>query len=176
MEKGEPKTDGKPKPWWIRRKRGFRLFYLRLLRLRGQPEEVAGGMAIGVGVGLTPTIPLHLVLAVLLAFLLRKSKLAASLGSQVANPFFFPFIYLLDYKVGQTITGTSGPSLVFNDFSCSYLLNLSWNIYYPLLVGGLVVGFISLLPTYFATRKLVRLYRERRRKRSEKIDFSSKTA
>jgi len=146
------------------------------LRLRGQPEEVAGGMAIGVGVGLTPTIPLHLVLALPIAFLMEKSKLAAALGTQVANPFFLPFIYLLDYKVGQTITGTPGPSLAFKNFSASYILTLSWDIYYPLLVGGAVVASISLLPTYFATRKLVRLSRERRRRRLEKIGFSSKTA
>jgi uncharacterized protein (DUF2062 family) len=133
-------------------------------------------MAIGVGVGLTPTIPLHLLLAVLLAYFTRKSKLAAALGSQVANPFFFPFIYLLDYKVGQAVTGSRGPTLAFNDVSFSYLLTVSWDIYYPLLVGGLVVGSISVLPTYFATRKLVRLYRERRRRRLEKIDLSSKTA
>jgi hypothetical protein len=133
-------------------------------------------MAIGVGIGLTPTIPLHLVLAVLIAFFMRKSKLAAALGSQVANPFFFPFIYLLDYKVGQIITGTRGPSLVFNNFSFSSILTLSWDIYYPLLVGGLVVGSLSLLPTYLATRKLVTLSRERRRRRLEKIGFSSKTA
>ncbi len=66
-----------------------------------EPEKVAGGMAIGVAIGLTPTIPLHLVLGVFIAFLLGKSKLAAALGSQVANPFFFPFIYILDYRLGQ---------------------------------------------------------------------------
>jgi uncharacterized protein len=176
MESGKRKKNGEPKKWWVRWKRGFRLFYLRILRLRGHPEEVAGGMAIGVGIGLTPTIPLHLVLAVLIAFLMGKSKLAAALGSQVANPFFFPFIYILDYKVGQAITGTRGPSLGFNDFSLSYILTLSWDIYYPLLVGGLVVGSLALLPTYFATRKLVTLSRERRRRRLEKIGLSSKTA
>ncbi len=176
MGNGKQNTNGKPGGWGARLKRGFRLFYLRVLRLRGQPEEVAGGLAIGVGVGLTPTIPLHLVFAILLAYLTRRSKLAAALGSQVANPFFFPFIYLLDYKVGQAITGTRGPTLAFNDFSVSYLLTLTWDIYYPLLVGGMVVGSLSLLPTYFATRKLARLYQERRRKRLEKIGLPSQTA
>jgi uncharacterized protein (DUF2062 family) len=132
-------------------------------------------MAIGVAIGLTPTIPLHLVLGVLIAFLLGKSKLAAALGSQVGNPFFLPFIYFLDYKVGQAITGSSGPSLEFPDVSASHILNLGWDIYYPLLVGGVVVGLISILPTYFITKKLVTLSRERRRRRAEKIGFSSKT-
>ena len=156
-------------------KRRLRLFYLRIIRLRGQPEEVAGGMAIGVCIGLTPTVPLHMVLAVLIAFILSRSKLAAALGCWVANPFFLPFVYILDYKVGRFVTGTGGPSLVLSDFSASYLLTLGWDIYYPLFVGGMDVGVLSILPTYFITKKLVILYRERRRKRLEKIGLPSQT-
>jgi uncharacterized protein (DUF2062 family) len=175
MEDGELKRDGNGKSLGARWRRGLRLFYLRILRLRGKPEEVAGGIAIGVAVGLTPTVPFHLVLAVLIAFLLCKSKLAAALGSQVGNPFFLPFIYFLDYKVGQAITGTSGPSLEFPDVSASHILNMSWNVYYPLLVGGVGVSLVSVLPAYFLTKRLVLLSRERRRRRLEKIGFSSKT-
>ena len=175
MERGDLKSNSKSRDPWGRVKRWFRLLYLRIIRLRGQPEEVAGGMAIGVCIGLTPTVPLHMVLAVLIAFLLGKSKLAAALGCWVANPFFLPFVYLLDYKVGQIVTGASGPSLVLSDFSFSYLLELGWDIYYPLFMGGIVVGLFSLLPSYFITKKIVILYRERRRKRLEKIGFPSKT-
>jgi len=175
MQNGELKKNGNAKSLGERWKRGFRLFYLRILRLPGQPEEVAAGVAIGVGIGLTPTVPLHLVLAVLVAFLVGKSKLAAALGSQVGNPFFLPFIYILDYKVGQALTGAQGPSLALHDFSASYILNLGWDIYYPLLVGGGVVGSLSFLPTYLVTQKLVILARERRKRRLEQIGFSSKT-
>jgi uncharacterized protein (DUF2062 family) len=175
METREAKKNGNAKNPGTGWKRRFRLLHLRILRLRGEPEEVAGGMAIGVAIGLTPTVPLHLVLGVFIAFLLGKSKLAAALGGQVANPFFLPFIYILDYGVGRAITGASGPSLVSADFSASYVLNLGWEIYYPLLAGGIVVGSLAVIPTYFMTKKIVMLYRERRRKRLEKIDFSSKT-
>jgi uncharacterized protein (DUF2062 family) len=175
METREAKKNGNAKNPGTGWKRRFRLLHLRILRLRGEPEEVAGGMAIGVAIGLTPTVPLHLVLGVFIAFLLGKSKLAAALGGQVANPFFLPFIYILDYGVGRAITGASGPSLVSADFSASYVLNLGWEIYYPLLAGGIVVGSLAVIPTYLMTKKIVLLYRERRRKRLEKIDFSSKT-
>ncbi len=175
MKNREAKINGNSKSLGTRWKRGFRLLYLRILRLRGEPEEVAGGVAIGVAIGLTPTVPLHLVLGVFIAFLLGKSKLAAALGGQVGNPFFLPFIYILDYRVGQAITGASGPSLVIADFSAAYVLNQGWEIYYPLLVGGIVVGSLSILPTYWMTKKIVLLYRERRRRRLERIDFSSKT-
>jgi len=160
---------------WVRWKRSLRFFYLRLLRLKGQPEEVAGGMAIGVFIGMTPTVPLHTVLAVLIAFILRKSKLAAALGVWVANPFFLPFIYILDYKVGQSLTGIEAPSFIFKDFSLSQFLDLGWDISCPLLLGGVVTGGILAVPSYFITKRVILLYRKKRQKRLDRVDFSSKT-
>lgn len=156
-------------------KRAFRLFSLRILRLKGQPEEVAGGVAIGVFIGLTPTVPLHTILSVLIAFLLGKSKLAAALGGWIANPLVLPFIYILDYKVGRMIIGIEGVPLVLSDHSISHLLQLGSNITYPLFVGGIALGLLSILPSYFITKRLVILYRERRRKRLEKIGLPSHT-
>lgn len=176
MGKGELKRSSKPKDLAARWKRWFRLLYLRILRLKGKPEEIAGGIAIGICIGLTPTVPLHMAIAVLIAFFLRKSKLAAALGCWVANPFMLPFIYILDYKMGQAITGIGGPSLDLSDFSVSYLLDLGWDITYPLFVGGAAVGLLSIFPSYLITKRLVILYRERRRKRLEKFGLPSQTA
>ncbi len=160
---------------WTRWKRAFRLLYLRLLRLKGQPEEVAGGVAIGVFVGMTPTVPLHTVLAVLIAYLFRKSKLAAAMGVWVSNPLFLPFVYLLDYKLGRVITRTNPPSFAVSDFSMHKMIELGWGISFPLIVGGLVLGLICAIPSYYITKRVVILYREKRRKRFDKVDFPSKT-
>ena len=143
----------------------MRLLYLRLLRLKGQPQEIAGGVAIGVFVGMTPTVPLHTVLAVLIALILKKSKLAAALGVWVANPFCLPFIYLLDYKVGQMLTGSEAPSLAISNFSIANLVQLGWSISYPLLFGGVITGILCAIPSYFITKRLILLYQSRRRHR-----------
>ena len=163
----------RPREGW---KRKIRLLYLRLMRLRGKPEEVAGGLAIGVFIGMTPTVPLHTVLSVLIAFLLKKSKLAAALGVWVANPFCLPFIYLLDYKVGQMITGVKTEEKGLADLSIPHLIELGWDITYPLLIGGLITGVLFSIPAYFITKRFVILYRERRQKRSGKIELPSPTA
>ena len=148
---------------WGRWKRNLRFLYLRLLRLKGKPQEVAGGVAIGVFVGMTPTVPLHTVLAVLIALILKKSKLAAALGVWVANPFFLPFIYLLDYKVGQVLTGATPPSLEMSNFSVPHLVRLGWDISYPLLLGGTVTGLLCAIPSYFITKRIILLYQAKRR-------------
>jgi hypothetical protein len=160
---------------WVRWKRSLRLLYLRLLRLKGEPEEVAGGVAIGVFIGMTPTVPLHTVLAVLIAYLSGKSKLAAAIGVWVSNPLVLPFVYFLDYEVGRVITGTTPPSFVISDFSIHNLIELGWDIFYPLLIGGLITGLALAIPSYFITKRVITLYRERRRKRSGRIAFPSKT-
>jgi len=152
---------------WGRWKRNLRFLYLRLLRLKGKPQEVAGGVAIGVFVGMTPTVPLHTVLAVLIALILKKSKLAAALGVWVANPFFLPFIYLLDYKVGQVLTGANPPSLAMSNFSVPHLVRLGWDISYPLLLGGTVTGLLCAIPSYFITKRIILLYQAKRRQRKE---------
>ncbi len=175
MEIEERKRNSRRKELGVRLKRAFRLFFVRLLRLKGQPEEVAGGVAIGVFIGLTPTVPMHTILSIVVAFLLGKSKLAAVLGSWIANPFVLPFIYIMDYEVGRMITGIGKVHLVFSEFSLSYLLDLGWEITYPLLAGGIVMGFLSIFPSYFITKRLVILYRERKRKRLEKIGLPPQT-
>jgi uncharacterized protein (DUF2062 family) len=73
------------------------------------------------------------------------------------------------------ITGIEGVPLVWSEFSVSDLLDLGWDITYPLFVGGIALGLLSIFPSYFITKRLVILYRERRRKRLEKIGISSQT-
>jgi hypothetical protein len=160
---------------WIRWKRSLRLLYLRLMRLKGQPEEIAGGMAIGVFVGMTPTVPLHTVLAVSIAFLLRKSKLAAAAGVWISNPLFLPLVYFLDYKVGRAIIGKTVPSLAVSDFSISHLIKMGWEISYPMFIGGFITGLLFAVPSYFITKQLILLYRKKRGKRSGKFEFPAKT-
>jgi uncharacterized protein (DUF2062 family) len=160
---------------WIKWKRWLRLWYLRLLHLKGRPEEVAGGMAIGVFVGMTPTVPLHTVLAVLIAYLFGKSKLAAAMGVWVSNPVFLPFVYLLDYKLGRMVTRTNPPSFAVSDFSIHKIIELGWGISFPLLVGGFILGLVCAIPSYFITKRVVILYKEKRRKRFDRIDFPSTT-
>ena len=52
-------------------------YYLKFIRLKGDPKSLAAGTAIGVFVGLTPTIPLHTVALIALTVITRTSFIAA---------------------------------------------------------------------------------------------------
>ena len=84
--------------------RTIKYYYLRLIRLRGGPHFLALGVSIGAFVGVTPTIPFHTILALLLSFLFRASKLAALLATVlVSNPLTFFIQYYLAWMIGNWI-------------------------------------------------------------------------
>lgn len=85
-------------------KRTARFYYLKLIRLRGEPRYLARGVALGVFIGVTPTIPLHTILILPLAFLLRTSKISALLSSWVvSNPLTIPAQYYFSWWIGKLL-------------------------------------------------------------------------
>jgi uncharacterized protein len=83
----------------------WRYLVLRLTRLRASPHEVALGFAAGAAVSVTPLIGLHLVLAVVIAFITRASLIAAALGTILGNPLTLPFFFAASYWIGDRISG-----------------------------------------------------------------------
>jgi uncharacterized protein len=87
--------------------RTARYYYLRFLRLQDHPHVLARGVAIGLFIGGTPTMPFHTVLTLLLAVILRGSKLAALIaGFVITNPLTVFPIYFLCWWLGSLLTGS----------------------------------------------------------------------
>ena len=82
--------------------RAAKYYYLKFLRLQGDPHSLALGVAIGLFVGITPTIPLHTALIVTLAWPLRGNILAALIASMaVSNPLTWLPQYYFSWRVGN---------------------------------------------------------------------------
>jgi uncharacterized protein (DUF2062 family) len=77
--------------------------------------------------------------------------------------------------VGRAIIGKTVSTLAPSHFSISHLIKLGWEISYPMFIGGLITGLLFAIPSYFITKQLIILYREKKGKRSSKVEFSSKT-
>lgn len=85
--------------------RAIKYFYLKFIRLKGDPATLARGVAVGTFIGITPTIPFHTVLTLSLALLLRGSKIAALLASvMVSNPLTFLPQYYFSWQLGNWLT------------------------------------------------------------------------
>ena len=83
-------------------RRATRYYYLRFIRLSGDPYVLARGVAVGTFIGITPTIPFHTVLALFFALTLRGSKVTALIASiAVSNPLTFFLQYYFSWKIGN---------------------------------------------------------------------------
>ncbi|OEU67840.1 MAG: hypothetical protein BBJ57_13400 [Desulfobacterales bacterium PC51MH44] len=159
MEKTEKDLPPK-KSGHLSRKYNIREFIERAKTLQGDPHYVAMGMAIGVFISITPTIPFHTVIAVALAFVFKGSKPAAAVGVWFSNPVTVPFFYLGSYKAGMLILGKTAP------FDAKYesvfeLMKLGLDVTIAMITGGMILGIIPGIAAYFITRKIFATIRAR---------------
>jgi uncharacterized protein (DUF2062 family) len=137
-------------------KKKIREIYQRFIALNGDPETIAMGMAIGVFVGVTPTIPFHTVLLVFLTIVLKQNVTAAYLGSWIiSNPLTIPFLYFVQYQLGYHLLGLSPHPVSFTDLDFIKMMSIGWNIAMPLLLGGILMAPFFAVPAYFITRLAV---------------------
>lgn len=130
--------------------------YEQLVSLKGKPNTIAYGFAIGVFIGVTPTIPFHTVLIVLFCILLKKNITAGYIGSWlISNPLTIAFFYVSQYRLGKLLLGTSYPRFYFRHSSFIEIIHKGWDVLLPLLLGGLIMAPIFAVPAYFIARKLI---------------------
>ena len=130
--------------------------YLQFISLKGEPHAIAFGSAIGVFVGITPTIPFHTALILLLCFLLKKNITAGCLGSwAISNPLTIPLFYITQYRLGKYLLGDISAGDLIVEHSLLNLVRQGWEVIFPLLVGGIVMAPFFAVPTYFITRKII---------------------
>jgi uncharacterized protein (DUF2062 family) len=146
----------------------LRGFYNRFVRIRGTPRQISLGLALGVFIGMSPFMGFHTVVAVMLASLVKWSKIAAGVGVFITNPFTAPFIYPLTYRLGAEVTGFSDPSLLRKLFESGGFIELikdSPMIIVDLIVGGIVIGLPLAAISYSVAFHLVTRARMRMKRR-----------
>ncbi len=157
--------------------RQLKYYYIRFLRLRGEPHELALGIALGVFSGMMPILPFQIALAVALALLFKASKITAALGTWASNPLNWYFIYLYDFKLGAYLLGVEGGQEMLKSLIASIsrhddlaviwgkLFSSGITLVSSLLIGGIIIGVVLATPTYFIFLKIFQKIREWRLKR-----------
>jgi len=134
--------------------RQLKLNLVRFVRLRGTPDEVAKGVALGIFIGMTPTFGFQMAIAVFFAILLRENKLAAALGVWITNPLTAPFIYALEYESGRLLLGMTHAHLP-QELTFKALTGLGWDVLLPLSLGSLVYGVLCAGLAFALTLRLI---------------------
>lgn len=156
----------------------YKYYFYRFVRLRGNPRALAGGTAIGVFIGLTPTIPLHTILIIALAFVTRSSIIAGIIASWiVCNPITSLPIYYAATVLGNMLTPYSIDleklTAVFNQVMLSEntknAMAIIWDLGYEsiivLIIGGCTLALpLAVASYYLAFQFFLRLQKNRRNK------------
>lgn len=161
----------KTRLWWENILRGVRHAYKKMLRVKSSPHDVALGLALGVFIGLLPIIPFQTVTVLVLAVLLRCSKLTAVLGTLISNPLNIPFLYFIMFRLGRfflpDLRGRFNPEhLTIVD-----LLQTGWHVFGTMLLGGVLVGLPSAVIAYFLARYLTKLHHARRARKMARSPY-----
>jgi uncharacterized protein (DUF2062 family) len=143
-------------------RRVLRYHWLRFRRLQEDPRKIAGGMALGIFIGITPTIPFHTVVVLSLAALLRVSPVTAFIGIQIGNPLTIPPIYLAAYKVGQFLLYRGKPLVFPETFSFKAWICVLWQGGVSLQVGGIIIAIPPAVAAYFLTLWIIQRYHRRK--------------
>jgi len=142
-------------------KNKLREFYVQFISLKGDPRKIAMGMAIGVFIGVTPTIPFHTIIIIFLTMLFRQNLTAAMLGAWIMNPITIPLFYFVEYEIGKLVLGSQHLEIVLHAYSVDELMAVGWHIFYPLQIGGILLAPVFALPAYFITHKYALAFRKK---------------
>ena len=163
-----------------------RYYSLRFIRLRGEPHELALGMTFGIFSGMMPIIPFHTALAVALALIFKGSKIAAALGVWVSNPLNWYILYYLNYRIGAFILGLTRDNKGFSSLMDSIrnagegialikeIASASGIIIAAFFIGGIIMGVVAAIPSYFISLNLFSLVKTWRNKRREQRSWQKK--
>jgi uncharacterized protein len=137
-------------------------FYQQFISLKGEPAAIASGLAIGVFVGVTPTIPFHTAIIVIVSLLLKQNLTAAYLGSWIiSNPITIPFFYLSEYQLGRLLLDMGPHPFAFADYSLTTIVAAGWDILLPLQMGGIVMAPFFAIPAYYISNRVIAAIRRK---------------
>ena len=144
-------------------KRRVRYLYLKFIRLRGHPKELARGLAAGVFAGMFPLFGLQTIMGLAIAFRIKGNPLMAAAGTWISNPLTYVPIYAFNYRLGAWILGQPAVNLFTDAESLDNWLATGTDVGLALMLGSAVMGAIFGSLAYVAGLPLIRRARTRYR-------------
>lgn len=132
----------------------YRNLLMNYMRTGLSPAQIAFGVSLGNFVGILPFLGLHTVIALALAYLLRLNMGVVFLGTQISNPFTFPFILFISAQIGSLVLNGSLLSITFTadmEILKQYLILT--------IFGSIILGLAVALVSYPVTLRLARKFR-----------------
>jgi uncharacterized protein len=136
-----------------------------ILSLDDSAHSIAKGTAVGMFLGLTPTVGIQMILVMLVSLFVRFNRKAALITVYISNPFTMIPLYWANYKVGtlffsETVSRDDFQRLLtYHDFPqwMNAIHAVFIEVGLPLVFGSLIVATVGGVVTYPTMRWLLRL-------------------
>jgi uncharacterized protein (DUF2062 family) len=139
--------------------------YERFLKIRGTPSEIAFGCALGLFVGMSPTMGFQMPIAIFLAALFKCNKISAAASVWVTNPVTAPFVYSFSYFIGARLLDFKISLNLLSGLDLTALSKAGPQIILALVVGGVVIGLPLAVLGYYLSYYAVHGYQARLKQR-----------
>ncbi len=164
----------------------LRFLKLKILHVSDTPKRIAMGGAIGMFVAWSPLFGLHLLIALLIALVMRANKIVALVVVWVANPLTMVPVLYGDYRVGLMITklfgseNTAENSQVKEGFAkiraeglgsifSAEFWQKSWEMFCgnvtEVIIGSVVMGLLAAAVTYWMMYHAIVWHRKKKPRR-----------
>jgi hypothetical protein len=126
-------------------------YILRFSKKGLTPHEISLAVAVGIFVAFIPLFGSHTLTAIALASLFRVNTLIVLLGTQISNPFTFPFQLFISAEVGSLILNGR-----FLEIKLSRDVNYLQQFIVPILIGSLLLGICSSVLSFLVVKGMLR--------------------
>lgn len=157
--------------------RTIKYYTLKFMRLRGSPHALAMGVALGVFIGLSPTVPLHTISIIGITLIMGANTIAGLIAATVvSNPLTMVPQYYLCWRIGNFILPDR---LTWNRIeevlyvlsnagfveSLKSITQLSANAIAVMLTGGFLLGLPLAALSYILSFYFFNKIRQKRRQK-----------
>ena len=151
-------------------KRKMLQLYAKIVREKATPEYIARGWAIGMFYGCLIPFGFQLLCSIPTAFVLKGSKIGATVGTLITNHFSVFIIYPVQCYVGLLLMGKTRSMAelkeimteVIHASSYEALLGIGTELVAAFFIVGAILTAVMTPVTYFFVRSLVVKYRTKR--------------
>ncbi|HUV38394.1 MAG TPA: DUF2062 domain-containing protein, partial [Planctomycetota bacterium] len=155
-----------------------------LMMLDDTPHSIAMGVAVGLFVGLTPTVGVQMLLVVLVSLFIRCNRTVGCALVWLTNPLTMVPVYFFNYMVGTWVLRIQPVSIeVFGHKITDAFHHVYWHerlvamvramgrlaidVAGPMWLGSVVVSVVLAVPAYFFVKWGVVTYRRAHQRRLE---------
>ena len=148
----------------------LKALYNKMVGEQASPTFIARGWAIGMFFGCSAPFGIQLMLSIPCAFIMRGSKIGATLGTFITNHFSIFIIYPLQTFGGAKLLGLglsyeqiqNAMTDVIEKQSFETLFSLGADMALAFLAGGLVMALVFTPITYFGVKRMVEKHRAKK--------------